>query len=57
MAYNLLTGSQSNIIRPTTTIESVSAEIEPFEDPRGIKMKLTVVDTPGFGEAIDSTKW
>ncbi|XP_003388906.1 PREDICTED: septin-2B-like [Amphimedon queenslandica] len=45
----------SHSIQPTTTIETVTADIEPFDDPRGVKMKLTVVDTPGFGESIDSS--
>lgn len=44
-------------IKPTTTIETVTADIEPFDDPRGVKMKLTVIDTPGFGESIDSSDW
>ena len=23
----------------------------------GVSLKLTLVDTPGFGDAIDNTKW
>jgi septin 7 len=26
-------------------------------EERGVKLRLTVVDTPGFGDAIDNTDW
>lgn len=26
-------------------------------EEKGIKLKLTVVDTPGYGDAIDNSKW
>lgn len=34
----------------TTTIEKKTMEIE----ERGVKLRLTIVDTPGFGDAINS---
>jgi septin 2 len=38
-------------LRRTVQIESSTVEIE----ERGVKLRLTVVDTPGFGDAIDNT--
>lgn len=38
-------------INRTVQIESSTVEIE----ERGVKLRLTVVDTPGFGDAIDNT--
>ena len=37
----------------TLTIERRGVEIE----EGGIKVKLTVVDTPGFGDQINNDKW
>ena len=37
----------------TVSITSRTAELE----EKGVRLKLTVVDTPGFGEAINNTKW
>ena len=37
----------------TVKIEASTVEIE----ERGVKLRLTVVDTPGFADAIDSTEW
>lgn len=37
----------------TVSIETNTVEIE----EKGIKLKLTVVDTPGFGDAIDNSVW
>lgn len=36
-------------IERTTTIEKKTMEIE----ERGVKLRLTIVDTPGFGDAIN----
>ncbi len=36
--------------RKTVDIESSTVEIE----ERGVKLRLTVVDTPGFGDSINS---
>ena len=41
---------------PSSRIDTTTVEIEPFVD-RGIKLKLTVVDTPGFGDNVDNTDW
>ena len=40
-------------INKTVKIEASTVEIE----ERGVKLRLTVVDTPGFGDAMDSTDW
>ena len=37
----------------TVDIETSTVEIE----ERGVKLKLTVVDTPGFGDSLDNSKW
>ena len=38
-------------MKRTVQIDSNTVEIE----ERGVKLMLTVVDTPGFGDAIDNT--
>ncbi|XP_065558193.1 septin-1-like [Artemia franciscana] len=43
--------SASERIKQTVRIEPSTVEIE----ERGVKLRLTVVDTPGFGDAIDNT--
>ena len=40
-------------VNKTVKLEKRTLEIE----DRGIKLRLTVVDTPGFGDLIDSTDW
>lgn len=40
-------------IKQTVKLEASTVEIE----ERGVKLRLTVVDTPGFGDAIDNTDW
>lgn len=37
----------------TVKIEAKTVDIE----ERGVKLRLTVVDTPGFGDAINSENW
>ena len=37
-------------IKQTVQIESSTVEIE----ERGVRLRLTVVDTPGYGDAIDN---
>lgn len=39
----------SDRIEKTTTVEKKTMEIE----ERGVKLRLTIVDTPGFGDAIN----
>jgi len=41
----------SDISKRTVKIEASTVEIE----ERGVKLRLTVVDTPGYGDAIDNT--
>ena len=36
-------------VRRTVRIEASTVDIE----ERGVKLRLTVVDTPGFGDALD----
>lgn len=43
--YELITDR----IEKTTTVEKKTMEIE----ERGVKLRLTIVDTPGFGDAIN----
>lgn len=26
-------------------------------EEKGIKLRLTIIDTPGFGDAVNNTKW
>lgn len=40
-------------IERTVQIEASTVEIE----ERGVKLRLTVVDTPGYGDAINSRDW
>ena len=37
----------------TTRIEANTVEIE----ERGVKLRLTVVDTPGYGDSTNCTEW
>lgn len=38
-------------IKKTVKVEASTVEIE----ERGVKLRLTVVDTPGYGDGIDNT--
>ena len=40
-------------IEQTVKIEASAVEIE----ERGVKLRLTVVDTPGYADAINCTDW
>ena len=40
-------------IHKTVSIEAATVEIE----ERGVRLRLTVVDTPGYGDAMNSTDW
>jgi len=40
-------------IERTIEIEKKLMEIE----ERGVKLRLTIVDTPGFNDAVDATHW
>ena len=40
-------------IKQTVKIDASTVEIE----ERGVKLRLTVVDTPGFGDSLNSIDW
>ena len=40
-------------IMQTVNIDTFTVDIE----ERGVKLRLTVVDTPGFGDAVDNKQW
>lgn len=40
-------------ITQTVKIDASTVEIE----ERGVKLRLTVVDTPGFGDSLNSQDW
>jgi septin 2 len=44
--------SSSQTTNKTVNIEASTVEIE----ERGVKLRLTIVDTPGFGDSIDSSE-
>lgn len=43
----------SEKIKQTVKIDASSVEIE----ERGVKLRLTVVDTPGFGDSLNTEDW
>ena len=45
--------SLSERIKPTPSIDATTVDIE----EKGVKLRLTVVDTPGFGDAVDNREW
>lgn len=51
--YSLFYFHLTEKIERTVQIEASTVEIE----ERGVKLRLTVVDTPGYGDAIDSQDW
>lgn len=40
-------------IEQTVSIDATTVDIE----EKGVKLRLTVVDTPGFGDAVDNKQW
>ena len=40
-------------ITQTVSIDATTVDIE----EKGVKLRLTVVDTPGFGDAVNNEKW
>ena len=40
-------------LQKTVSIEASTVEIE----ERGVKLRLTVVDTPGFADALNNNDW
>lgn len=57
--YPLLNLSNSPSLNLTECIEkTVKIDVSTVEiEERGVKVRLTVVDTPGYGDAIDNTDW
>jgi len=43
------------IVHPPKTVEIETRTVELEE--KGVKLRLTVVDTPGFGDGMNSTEW
>lgn len=43
----------SERIARTVQISRHTVDIE----EKGVKLKLTIVDTPGFGDAVNNTEW
>lgn len=43
------------LVHPPKTVEIESRTVELEE--KGVKLRLTVVDTPGFGDNMNSTEW
>lgn len=41
--------------RISQTVEIVKHTVDIEE--KGVKLKLTIVDTPGFGDAVNNTEW
>lgn len=48
ISYHWLISEKTN---QTVKLDASTVEIE----ERGVKLRLTVVDTPGYGDAIDNT--
>ena len=40
-------------LKKTVNIEASTVDIE----ERGVKLRLTIVDTPGFGDSINCSDW
>lgn len=43
----------SDMIKKVTKIEKRQIEL----DERGVKLRLTIVDTPGFNDAVNAEEW
>lgn len=41
--------------RITQTVE-ITKHVVDIEE-KGVKLRLTIVDTPGFGDAVNNTEW
>jgi len=40
-------------IKQTVSIDATTVDIE----EKGVKLRLTVVDTPGFGDSVNNGTW
>ena len=47
------THTYSERIEQTVSIDATTVDIE----EKGVKLRLTVVDTPGFGDAVNNEQW
>lgn len=47
--------SSATTERITQTVE-ITKHVVDIEE-KGVKLRLTIVDTPGFGDAVDNTEW
>jgi septin family protein len=45
--------SKKKKVDKTTEIKAQTVELE----EKGVKLRLTIVDTPGFGDSINSNEW
>lgn len=43
------------VVHPPKTVEIETRTVELEE--KGVKLRLTVVDTPGFGDGMNSSEW
>lgn len=53
--WGLFTSFFSILERITQTVEITKHTVDIEE--KGVKLKLTIVDTPGFGDAVNNTEW
>lgn len=49
------TPSPSSAERINQTVEILKHTVDIEE--KGVKLKLTIVDTPGFGDAVNNSEW
>lgn len=47
---------------PPTPTERINQTVEILKhtvdiEEKGVKLKLTIVDTPGFGDAVNNSEW
>lgn len=47
---------------PPTPAERINQTVEILKhtvdiEEKGVKLKLTIVDTPGFGDAVNNSEW
>lgn len=54
-ARHLQAASVSPAERISQTVEILKHTVDIEE--KGVKLKLTIVDTPGFGDAVNNSEW
>jgi len=52
-SVSICIASQIERIEKTVSITSKTVELE----EKGVRLKLTVVDTPGFGDSVNTNEW